>query len=203
MDAYSKFIKSFLAVVCASFFMASGICFELFAALGGDSITVVEEGLSKTLGVRVGTASLLFSVFVILLMYLFARRYLGWTTIANGLLLGNFINLVEPVLGPIFTSDVLFYRYLVLLASVILISIACVILICFKSGMNSFDGLAMAMADKTGFQYRYLRIAIDGIMILGGYLLGGTVGIGTIISMALTGPTIDFLNRMVDIIRNK
>lgn len=196
---YRKLIEEFIAVLIASMFMAIGIVFELFAALGGDSITVIEEGLSKTLGVMVGTASILYSTFMITLVFFFARKYLGWTTIANALMIGSFMNLFYPLLAPIFTSDILFYRYLVLLASVVLISIGCVILIRYQSGMNTADALATEIAARLHVEFRYARIALDGLMIGLGYVLGGTVGIGTIVAMALTGPAIDYINRLVDV----
>ena len=196
---YRKLIEEFIAVLIASMFMAIGIVFELFAALGGDSITVIEEGLSKTLGVMVGTASILYSTFMITLVFFFARKYLGWTTIANALMIGSFMNLFYPLLAPIFTSDILFYRYLVLLASVVLISIGCVILIRYQSGMNTADALATEIAARLHVEFRYARIALDGLMIGLGYVLGGTVGIGTIIAMALTGPAIDYINKLVDV----
>lgn len=198
---YRKLIEEFIAVLIASMFMAIGIVFELFAALGGDSITVIEEGLSKTLGVMVGTASILYSTFMITLVFFFARKYLGWTTIANALMIGSFMNLFYPLLAPIFTSDILFYRYLVLLASVVLISIGCVILIRHQSGMNTADALATEIAARLHVEFRYARIALDGLMIGLGYVLGGTVGIGTIIAMALTGPAIDYINKLVDVFK--
>lgn len=196
---YRKLVEEFIAVLIASMFMAIGIVFELFAALGGDSITVIEEGLSKTLGVMVGTASIMYSTFMITLVFFFARKYLGWTTIANALMIGSFMNLFYPLLAPIFTSDILFYRYLVLLASVVLISIGCVILIRYQSGMNTADALATEIAARLHVEFRYARIALDGLMIGLGYVLGGTVGIGTIVAMALTGPAIDYINRLVDV----
>lgn len=196
---YRKLVEEFIAVLIASMFMAIGIVFELFAALGGDSITVIEEGLSKTLGVMVGTASIMYSTFMITLVFFFARKYLGWTTIANALMIGSFMNLFYPLLAPIFTSDILFYRYLVLLASVVLISIGCVILIRYQSGMNTADALATEIAARLHVEFRYARIALDGLMIGLGYVLGGTVGIGTIIAMALTGPAIDYINKLVDV----
>ncbi|MBQ9036828.1 MAG: hypothetical protein IJ115_05210 [Erysipelotrichaceae bacterium] len=198
---YRKLIEEFIAVLIASMFMAIGIVFELFAALGGDSITVIEEGLSKTLGVMVGTASILYSTFMITLVFFLARKYLGWTTIANALMIGSFMNLFYPLLAPIFTSDILFYRYLVLLASVVLISIGCVILIRYQSGMNTADALATEIAARLHVEFRYARIALDGLMIGLGYVLGGTVGIGTIIAMALTGPAIDYINKLVDVFK--
>ena len=198
---YRKLAEEFIAVLIASMFMAIGIVFELFAALGGDSITVIEEGLSKTLGVMVGTASILYSTFMITLVFFFARKYLGWTTIANALMIGSFMNLFYPLLAPIFTSDILFYRYLVLLASVVLISIGCVILIRYQSGMNTADALATEIAARLHVEFRYARIALDGLMIGLGYVLGGTVGIGTIIAMALTGPAIDYINKLVDVFK--
>ena len=198
---YRKLIEEFIAVLIASMFMAIGIVFELFAALGGDSITVIEEGLSKTIGVMVGTASILYSTFMITLVFFFARKYLGWTTIANALMIGSFMNLFYPLLAPIFTSDILFYRYLVLLASVVLISIGCVILIRYQSGMNTADALATEIAARLHVEFRYARIALDGLMIGLGYVLGGTVGIGTIIAMALTGPAIDYINKLVDVFK--
>lgn len=196
-----KTVKTAIAVMIASSLVGVGVCFELYANIGSSSITVFEDGLSRTFGIKVGTASIIYGVLMVVLDYLFARKYLGWTTIANAVLCGLFINVLDPILRPLFMTDNLFYRYLILMASIVVIAISSVILIRFDSGMNSIDALAQAVADKTRFEFSILRIICDGLLILTGYLLGGVVGIGTVISMIFTGPLIDLINKAVDLFR--
>ncbi len=193
-----QLVKEAVAVLISSALLGIGVCLELYANIGASSITVFEDGLSRTFGIRIGTASIVYGILMVILDYLFARQYLGWTTIANAVLCGSFINLFDPLLRPLFVTDNLFYRYIILIMSIVVISISCVILIRVKSGMNSIDALAMAVAEKFHFEFSILRIICDGLLILTGYLLGGVVGIGTADSMICTGPMIDLISKAVD-----
>ena len=52
---------------------------------------------------------------------------------------------------------------------------------------------AIILSDKIEFlEFRWVRVICDVVFVLLGYLLGGTVGVGTVVSMLLTGPLVQF-----------
>ena len=75
----------------------------------------------------------------------------------------------------------------------------------FKDGINALDCIIFKIMEITNFKYRTIRIIYDGCFISIGYLLGGVVGIGTIISLLTNGilvekfrGVINHLNRLQD-----
>lgn len=71
-------------------------------------------------------------------------------------------------------------------------------------GVAPNDIVPFIIQDKTKVQYKYIRIALDATFLVVGYLIGGTVGVGTIIAMLAMGPFIQFClpygKRVVDLI---
>ncbi|MBR6957480.1 MAG: hypothetical protein IKH73_03410, partial [Erysipelotrichaceae bacterium] len=72
-----QLVKEAVAVLISSALLGIGVCLELYANIGASSITVFEDGLSRTFGIRIGTASIVYGILMVILDYLFARQYLG------------------------------------------------------------------------------------------------------------------------------
>ena len=62
----------------------------------------------------------------------------------------------------------------------------------FCSGMSVLDAITTGIADRLGVSYRAVRIAIDAILMLTGWLMGGVIGFGTVVAVLATGPLIQF-----------
>ena len=60
--------------------------------------------------------------------------------------------------------------------------------------MNALDAIAWTIAEKIHVQYRIIRIILDALLIIAGYLMGGVVGIGSIIGVFGLGPLVAYLN---------
>ena len=71
-------------------------------------------------------------------------------------------------------------------------------------GVAPNDIVPFIIQDKTKVQYKYIRIALDATFLIVGFLIGGTVGVGTIIAMLAMGPFIQFClphgKKVVDLI---
>ena len=59
-------------------------------------------------------------------------------------------------------------------------------------GVAPNDIIPFIIQDKTKFQYSFIRISLDAFFLSFGFILGGTIGIGTVIAMLLIGPFIQF-----------
>lgn len=69
-------------------------------------------------------------------------------------------------------------------------------------GVGAVDLISEIISDKSGVAYRMVRIIGDLTLVIVGYFLGGTAGVGTIVAVVMTGPIVQFLrphtNKMVD-----
>jgi len=132
----------------------------------------------------------------------------------------SFINIGTIIcvfgVGPIidFALKMLNYvqisSYNILIRSLMLVLVSFIIAIGFSIlsatnlGFAPNDSVYFIISNKTKYQYRWVRMATDICYLIIGFLLGGVVGIGTIISALLTGPFVQLClpygKKIVDII---
>ncbi len=191
--------KSVILLLLAN--LCVGICIVdlVYASLGSDSLTVFEEGLARFLSVPLGTGSMIYNVIAIILCLVLARQYIGWATIVNALSVGVAVSITEPLLQPFVTlSDTIPFRAFLFVLGLLFCALGCALLIVGGAGMNTLDALCMAAQEKTGLAFKYVRMIADAVLMFFGWLMGGVVGIGSIVCILSLGPLISF---MADLMR--
>jgi uncharacterized membrane protein YczE len=164
----------------------------LLAGLGVDPWDVLHQGLSRRLGLGVGTWALIVGG-VVLLLWLPLRQKPGWGTVSNALVIGPVIDLV---LVTVPAPSGLAARSAVMVGGVVLNGIATGAYIGAGLGPGPRDGLMTAMAAR-GHSIRVVRTGIELSVLAGGWLLGGTVGLGTVLYALGIGPLVHvFLPRL-------
>ncbi len=155
----------------------------LLAGLGVDPWDVFHQGLSRRLGLGVGTWSILVGGLVLLLWFPLRQRP-GFGTLANVVLIGSTIDVVMW-LSPRPHGIVL--RVVTMLAGVALNGVATGAYIGAGLGPGPRDGLMTGLAAR-GHSIRVVRSGIELSVLALGWLLGGTVGVGTVAYAAAIGP---------------
>jgi uncharacterized membrane protein YczE len=155
----------------------------LLAALGLDPWDVFHQGLSRRFGLGVGTWAIIVGV-CILLLWIPLRQRPGFGTVSNVLVVGAVIDLVMA-LTP--APHALELRIALLLAGVILNGVATGAYIGAGLGPGPRDGLMTGLAAR-GHSIRVVRTVIELTVLATGWLLGGTVGIGTVVYAVGIGP---------------
>ncbi len=188
-----KLIKDLSVVTLSTAMIGAATCCYVRAGLGGDSVAVFLDGLSGFAGVSLGTASWLFNLVLLTAAFFMARKKLGWTTIYNSLLNGLFVDLANWVLDPVLgLSQGLLFRWGMLLAGLLLLGLACALMMRHCPGMSVLDAITAGLSEGLGWSFRAVRIAIDVVLMGTGWLIGGTVGLGTAVAVIGTGPVIQF-----------
>ena len=164
-----------------------GVSTALFvlAALGLDPWGVFQQGLSRTVGMQLGTWSIIVSA-VVLLLWIPLRQRPGVGTVANAVVVGLVINAVLDV-AP--APHGLPARVALMLSAVALNGVATGLYIGAGLGPGPRDGLMTGLAAR-GHSIRAVRTGIEVTVLTAGWLLGGTVGVGTLVYAALIGPIV-------------
>ena len=192
-----KWIRDILYVTLSTAMIGAATCCYVRAELGGDSVAVFLDGLSGSAGITLGTASWLFNLVLLTTAFLIARKKLGWTTIYNSLLNGLFVDLANWVLAPVLSlSGGLVFRWVLLLSGLVLLGGACALMMRQCPGMSVLDAITAGLSERMGCSYRMMRIGIDVVLMLTGWLIGGTVGFGTVVAVIGTGPVIQFFYQL-------
>ena len=190
-----RFTRDVAVVTLSTLMIGAATCCYVRAGLGGDSVAVFLEGLTHALGISLGAASWLLNIVLLTLGFLAARRHMGWTTVFGSVFTGLFVDLADMLLEPVFgLSGALWYRGLIFLAGLLLLTEACALMIRFCPGMSIMDAIVTRLSERTGISFRTIRILIDTIMMFSGWLMGGMVGIGTVAAVLCTGPLIQWLS---------
>lgn len=191
-----RFTRDVAVVTLSTLMIGAATCCYVRAGLGGDSVAVFLEGLSRALGISLGTASWLLNIVLLTLGFLAARRHMGWTTVFGSVFTGLFVDLADTLLDPVFgLSNALWYRGLIFLAGLLLLTEACALMIRFCPGMSIMDAIVTRLSERTGISFRAIRVFIDALLMLSGWLMGGMVGIGTAAAVLCTGPLIQWFSQ--------
>jgi uncharacterized membrane protein YczE len=153
------------------------------ANLGLDPWDVLQQGLSRTFGLAIGTWSIIVGALVLLLWIPLHQRP-GIGTICNIVVIGLVINLTVSEF-PL--PRTLLLRVIVLVVAVALNGIATGAYIGAELGPGPRDGLTLGIAAH-GVSIRLVRTIIEIAVLVSGWLLGGTVGVGTLLYALLIGP---------------
>ena len=160
----------------------------LAAGLGADPWDVFSQGLSRSFGLGIGTWTIIVGALV-LLLWIPLRQRPGLGTLANvaviGVIVNEFLAVVPIVHG-------LALRGVGMLAAVVLNGIATAMYIGARFGPGPRDGLMTGWAAR-GHSLRLGRTTIEASALLAGWLLGGTVGVGTVVYALAIGPLVHVL----------
>ena len=155
----------------------------LLAGLGVDPWDVLHQGLSRRLGLGVGTWVIIVGALV-LLLWIPLRQRPGFGTLNNVLAIGLVVDLVLGTVPPVHGFVA---RLVVMVLAVVLNGITTGLYIGAGLGPGPRDGLMTGLAAR-GHSIRVVRTGIELTVLLAGWLLGGTVGLGTVVYALGIGP---------------
>ncbi|WP_424936738.1 MULTISPECIES: YczE/YyaS/YitT family protein [Bacteria] len=163
------------------------------AGLGLDPWDVFHQGLSARTGMSIGWASALTGA-VVLLAWIPLRNRPGVGTIANIVVLAV---TVDATLAVLPSPSSLTAQIAYLLGGVLLNAVATVLYVGAGLGPGPRDGLTTGLVHRTGRSVRLIRTVIEISVVAVGWLLGGTVGVGTVLYAVGIGPLIQLLLKAI------
>lgn len=162
------------------------------ANLGLDPWDTFHQGISQRLGWSFGTVVIAVAL-VVLLAWIPLRQRPGFGTLSNVVLIGV---AVDAFLRALPHVSALTVRVPLLLGGVLLCGLATGMYISVGMGPGPRDGLMTGLAARTGLSIRLTRTGIELTVLLVGWLLGGTIGIGTVAFALCIGPASQLSLRM-------
>ena len=145
---------------------------------------VLHSGFIRHVPITLGQAVVLFS-FVVLLLWIPLREKPGIGTIANAIIVGL---AADAALAVLVEPDALWLRLVLLLAGVALNALATALYIGSQFGRGPRDGLMTGLARRTGLSLRLVRTVLEVTVVGIGLLLGGVLGLGTVLYALGIGP---------------
>lgn len=188
-----------------------GVTLFLLADLGADPFNVLIQGLFRTIasvtGAKIlthGYTHVAVSLLIIAVLLLTDRNYVKIGTVICMVCGGPIIDFFTWMLGSfIHAGNPFVVRIAVLALGCVILAFGMTIVIKSDSGTGPNDLVAIVISDKLRKPFGIVRIIVDVCFVLAGFLMGGMVGIGTLICAALVGPVAGiFLPKSEKLVQN-
>jgi uncharacterized membrane protein YczE len=159
------------------------------STLGVTPWDVLHQGLARHLGWSLGTVTIVVGA-VVLVLWIPLRQLPGIGTVSNVVVIGL---AVDGTLAVLPAPSALAARLGFVAAGVLLNAVATAAYIGVHLGPGPRDGLMTGLVRRTGGSVRLVRTAIEAAVVLTGWLLGGTLGLGTVVYALAIGPLAQLL----------
>ena len=162
------------------------------AELGLDPWDAFHQGLSRHTPMTIGVASAVVGV-AVLLAWIPLRNKPGIGTVANVVVIAV---TVDAALSVLHSPQSLPARVALMLGAVMLNAVATVLYLGAGLGPGPRDGLMTGLFARSGLSVRLVRTCIEAAVLAAGWLLGGGVGVGTVVYALGIGPLVQLVLRV-------
>jgi uncharacterized membrane protein YczE len=183
------FIRDFVVIQAGFALFGTSIAMMIRANLGTSPWVMLEVALAQITGLTPGTLSILVGLFV-LIGSLILKEQIGWGTMGNILFIGIWEDLALYFIPSIRNNFPV--QMLLLLGAIFMMGMASAIYIGVDAGAGPRDSLMLAVKRTSGWSLRRARGSIEVIVVLLGWLLGGPLGIGTVVFALLIGLSVQW-----------
>ena len=173
-----------------------GVTLFLLSDLGADPFNVLVQGIYRRLDLLLGNGLLThgrthmaISLIIIFVLLAVDKSYIKIGTVLCMVCGGPIIDFFTWTLGFVLPESLsLIVRVLMLVAGCVILAYGMTIVISSDAGTGPNDLVAVVLSDKTKKKFGIVRLLVDAAFAALGFVLGGVVGVGTIVCIALVGP---------------
>jgi uncharacterized membrane protein YczE len=178
-------------VVFGCVVLGTGVAMLLTADVGSDGYSTLVNGVSKTTEISFLLANVLISL-LFLLVAAVRRVYPGLGTIVQVVVVGWTVSFL---IGVMDTPDGLLWQFALLAAAFPVLAVGIAAYLGAHTGAGPAEAAALAWDPPVPFKWSYSLVQGGGALV--GWLLGATIGIGTIAVIVALGPAVDLASRML------
>jgi uncharacterized membrane protein YczE len=201
MNKQSLFSLRFIYTTVGIAIFAGGILFSVKAGLGVNPWTVFHMGLARHVGLTQGQVTQIFGLIIIAVSYALGIRP-HVATIMNMIMVGGFFDLLNAM-NVLPAAQGLYQGILYIVISIALAAFGGAMYMSGGLGAGPRDSLMLALTTRTGQPVGRIRTAIEVTVLVVGWILGGPVGVGTVILSVTSGPAVqmcfDFMRHLTGI----
>ncbi len=168
-------IKPIARLLVGLYLVGLGLAMMIHTGLGVPPWDVLTQGIQVQTGWSFGVSATVTSAFV-LLLWIPIKQQPGIGTFVNALLIGPFADLNQPLMPKL---DGLFVNLIWLILGIVVFAVGAGLYISPNLGAGPRDGLMVGLTRVSGWPFWIIRTIGETLVLVSGWLLGGTVGIGT------------------------
>ena len=179
-----KTLKKLAILVIGSIIAAYGITLALYAGFGGATLAVLWQGIARTFHISIGTASFVVALGMILFALIYDKSQIHIGTVLYQIVYSTCVDLFA---NCHIYSTYKWINFLIMLLGVVLFAVGTGLYASASLGRGSYE-------EKNHWQIKFVRMALDILVVVTGVLFGGKFGVCTLITVIISGPIIQFVN---------
>lgn len=188
-----------IMLITGLFFFGLGEAIIIGSGSGVSPWTVLAQGISIRTDLSVGTTTFLISI-GILIFWIPLKQVPGIGTILNAIIIASTIDLTLPYLPQ---PNETYLKLLQVCIGIFIVGLGSGIYLISNLGPGPRDGLMIGLQKQTGTSIPLIRTILELSAVISGWLLGGVVGIGTVLFVFGIGPCVGIGLTLVEKISNK
>ena len=179
-------LTTMIMLVIGLFLFGLGEAIIIGSGSGVSPWTVLAQGISKRSDFSIGMATFFISI-AILVFWIPLKQVPGIGTILNAIIIASAIDLTLPYLPQ---PDDITFKIIQACFGILVVGLGSGIYLCSNLGPGPRDGLMIGLQKQTNASLPAIRTIIELLAVISGWLLGGVVGIGTILFVFGIGPCV-------------
>lgn len=193
-------------------FVGFGIAFNSEAMLGNDAVAILYDGVRNAFGFELNKLGIITNVVnysVIVVALILNKKYINIGTFIYTIPMGNFVSIGSKIHEYINFPNILEWRILSSVLGCSMTFLGVGIFIAVNIGFDPFTSIHMIVRDKINSEFKTARVICDIISVAVGFILGGKLGIVTIVAALIGGPSIQFVSEffkkavLIHVVSNK
>ncbi len=169
-----------------------------YSGLGVDPFTAFNMSISEKLGVSFGLFQMCMNGVVLALVALTSKKLINLGTIVNMVGVGYVCEFFTKIYEQFLPTEISFAAKLIFMAlGVFLLSLSASLYFNCNLGVSPYDALGFVMEEKVKLKYKWSRVVTDLACTAIAFVLGGPIGIGTVVTAFFMGPVIAFCDTRI------
>ena len=192
-DKGKQYLRKILVLMPAVPVLAFGIALCVYSGLGSDTTTSCQQGISRLVGLEVGTVNQIYNCVILLAFLLFNRKMVGVGSVIVGFGLGPLMNLFLKLLGQMLPiHNGLTLNVTLSLSGIVLTCMALSWYMQAGVGVQPIDMVVISISKLIGRSYGTATYLYSGTMLICTIIFGGDIGVSTILNLTISGKLCDF-----------
>lgn len=171
-----------------------GVGIFLYSSLGVDPASVFELGIANVCHISYGTSAALINVVILVIVFVLDKSYINLSSLLAIFGIGYTADFMNRLLGLFLKGELpVAVRLVMIFLGLMIMSTGIATYIRANLGVGAIDLVSEIISHKLHVSYRVVRVSVDVTFVAVGFVLGGAVGVGTVIAAFLTGPAVQFV----------
>lgn len=193
----SEFTKRVLMTIVGVTVGGFSVGMFSFSAFGTDPFQVLAHGIWYQTNLDFGTLYMIVNLIMLVAVFFVDKRKIGIGTAINIFLLGYVVSFSTKLFMTWMPNPEIWVRIVFLIIGLLILSLSAALYFTGDLGVSTYDAVAIILSENTPIKFQYLRISSDILCTVIGFLLGATVGVGTLVTAFFMGPMIAFFKHKI------